>query len=220
MASSKHTRSNGDSQIAAAQRNSSTALAGNEVYQQDLAAEIAKLTDGLVKGDIGFPPYWRPKIAKGFRGIVLYRDERANNFPRYHLENTGPTLDCLSGPAAESEVIEVPRGSVFTISAWAALPLDQYIGVEVAIIATGKREGMPATDESEGKPRDMWEWTLYVSEENKRMIASQRTEDLQFLSQAVRDGRRKALVAIAAASSANRQLGNGKKAVNTTGVSA
>lgn len=190
----KHSRTNGDEQLRSAEpsRHSAEALALNEAYQADMAAELERLLgkdkEKFVHGDIGFPPYWKPNIAKGFRGIVLFRDVRNPKFHRYQLQNTGPDFDCRTGPARDGEVVTVRTGQVFTISAWKALPLEKYFGLEVVVMARGKREGMPATEESDG-PRDMWEWNLLLREEDQRRLESEDKEDLAFLREKMREAR-------------------------------
>lgn len=207
----RHTKTNGDENLLNRQQlHSAEVLAQNEAYQSDMEAEQKRLfgedSEEFVKGDIGFPPYWKPNIAKGWRGIILARDIRNPKFQRFQIENTGPAFDCWTGPARDGVLVTVETGQVFSISAWRALPLDKYFGLEVVVIATGKREGMAPNEESDGQPRDMWEWSLWTKKENQRLLASQTKEDLQFLVAQQREARRKMLVSMASMNPENQLL--------------
>ena len=206
----KHTRTNGDENLIGRNIHSPEVLAQNTVYQEDMDAELKRLfgeeAEEFVKGDIGFPPYWKPNIAKGFRGIILARDIRNPQFQRYQVENTGPAFDCRSGPARDGVLMTVETGQIFSISAWRALPLDKYFGLEVVVVAVGKDEGLPPNDESNGQPRDMWRWSLWTKKENQRLLASQTKEDLQFLVAQQREARRKMLVSMATLNPDNQLL--------------
>lgn len=173
------------------------ALNENPAYQQDMAATMqAIVPEGYVEEQVTFPPYWKPDVAKGWRGIVIARDEREVKFPRYIIESA-VTIDCRTGKVNDGEIVTVTPGMNFSISAYKALPLDRYFGLEVAVICTALRTGLPGTEESEGMPRDMWVWKMMVSPQVKELLVSRRKEDMAFLKEAQRIAGRKHLEELA-----------------------
>lgn len=207
----KHSKTNGDENLANREgTHSAAALQGNTVYQENMAAELARLFDGdetdFVKGDIGFPAYWKPDINKGWRGIVLSRDIRDPDFHRFLIENTGPDFDGRTGPARDGELKPIAKGQTFSISCHKALPLEKYYGLEVVVIATGKRTGMPGNEASDNKPRDMWEWELHTTKENQRLVRSHDPADLKILAGLQAEARRKTLLALAEVNPLNELL--------------
>ncbi len=173
------------------------ALSENPAYQADMAATIsAVVPDDYVEEQVTFPPYWKPDVAKGWRGVVIARDEREMNFPRYIIESS-LTLDCRTGKVNDGEIVTVHPGMNFSISAYKALPLDRYFGLEVAVICTAQRTGLPPNENSEGMPRDMWVWKMMVSPQVKELLVSRRKEDMAFLKEAQRIAGRKHLEELA-----------------------
>lgn len=169
----------------------------NPAYQEDLAATMAAVVpEGYVEEQVTFPPYWKPDVAKGWRGIVIARDERDVKFPRYIIESM-VTIDCRTGKVTDGEIVTVTPGMNFSISAYKALPLDRYFGLEVAVICKELRSGLPPTEESDGMPRDMWVWQMFVSPEVKALLTSRRKEDMAYLKEAQRLAQRKHLEELA-----------------------
>src|SRR6476659_267227 len=85
MSNEKHSKTDGDKKLAARNAGSQTteALAENEAYTADMAQLMAALVpENFVETDIGFPPYWKPEINTGFRGVVLMRDDINPDFIR------------------------------------------------------------------------------------------------------------------------------------------
>lgn len=226
----KHTKTDGDQALAERSANERAAelsvgadLEGNPAYQSDIAALLSDLAvpQGYVETDIGFPPYWKADIARGFRGVILMRDERDPNFVRYHIENTGPkALECQKGPVDDGVVSDVKTGQIFTISAFGGLPLDRFFGLEVVVICTGSRK-LPGNEKSKNVPRDLWEWKVLVAEDVEELLRSKRKEDMAHLRQIQAEAKRKALAEVATINAKRKELtqGNGN-AINTTGVSA
>jgi len=173
------------------------ALADNPAYQTDMAATMAAVVpEGYVEEQVTFPPYWKPDVAKGWRGTVIARDEREVKFPRYIIESA-ITIDCRTGKVTDGEIVTVTPGMNFSISAYKALPLDRYFGLEVAVICTALRTGMAPTEESEGMPRDMWVWKMLVHPDVKKLLDSRKKEDMAFLREAQRIAGRKHLEELA-----------------------
>jgi hypothetical protein len=111
----------------------------------------------------GFPPYWNPEVGKAFRGVVLGLDEKDPDFPRYAFKATDQVM-CARGPADEAEKVIIKPGEFFSCSAYAALPLQRYIGFEVYVMAKNKR------DIKGGK--ELWEFSLKIHpEEKKKLLA-------------------------------------------------
>lgn len=183
----KHKETNGDQAVADA---AEARDVGNTIGMNDPAlAEI--IPKRFVKTQIGFPPYWRCEVGKAFRGIVLLRDERVPNFVRYHIQ-TSTRLDCQIGPVDNGEVVTVQPGEIFTLSAYAALPLERLFGFEVAVLVKGSRK-LPGNDDSGGMPRDLFEFEVFVDPEDEKRLISQRKEDQQYLRDAHAKARKLAL---------------------------
>jgi hypothetical protein len=111
----------------------------------------------------GFPPYWNPEVGKTFRGVVLGLDEKDPDFKRFALKATDQIM-CAQGPADDAEQVIVKPGEFFTCSAYAALPLERYVGFEVFVMAKNKR------DIKGGK--ELWEFKLMIHpDEKKKLVA-------------------------------------------------
>lgn len=161
---------------------------------------------GYVEEQISFPPYWKPELGMGWRGTVLYRDERDPTFHRYIIESS-IAMDCRSGPVDDGVIITIEPGMNFSIGCYAALPLERFFGLEVAVIAVGSRK-LPPNEASEGKPRDLWEFRTLVSPDVKQLLASRRKEDLAYLKEAQMMAGRKMMEELAKSSaSARRAVG-------------
>jgi hypothetical protein len=173
----KHTETNGDEAL-------------NRMREND--PELAEMIPAHYKKTvIGFPPYFVCQVGKAFRGTVLLRDERDPNFVRYHIQSS-TVLDCQTGPIDDGVVITVQPGEVFTLGAYAALPLERMFGLEVAVLCKGQRR-LPLKPEDEGIPRDLFEFEVFVDPETEKMLASQRLEDQAYLKEAAGKARKLAL---------------------------
>lgn len=178
-------------------------LQDNPAYQADLDATLAALVpEGWVQDQVSFPPYWKPDLAKGFRGTVIARDERDGSFPRYIIESS-LTVDCQQGPVNDGVIVTVEPGMNFSIGAYAALPLEKYFGLEITAIVVGARK-LPGNEASVMIPRDLWEWKVMVSPETSKLLKSRRAEDMAFLKEAQRIAHRKAMEELARSSAESR----------------
>jgi hypothetical protein len=147
-------------------------MAKEEVTKPVDATSIPK---GWVEEQVGYAPYWKAvKEGDAFIGRVLMRDERNEEFVRYILECTKAPVVCARGPAEGAEEVIVNVGEEFTCSAYAALPLDRFYGLEVMVIAKGKRKLNPTNDNPQ--KRDLWEFRVLVSPEDKKKLALSREE--------------------------------------------
>jgi hypothetical protein len=191
------------------------AVRENPQYKSDIEQLIADLVPkDAVKIDATFPPYWQCGLAKGFRGKVLLRDERDPKFVRYHIENTGPKpIECRKGAVADGVVEDVAPGRIFTIGAYATLPLDRFLGFEITVICTGERE-LPGNERSEGVPRNIFDFDIYATKEVEAKLASQRSEDLQFVAKLQREAQRKAFAEITRISAEKSIELNGARSFN------
>jgi hypothetical protein len=219
----KHTKTDGDMALAArnggTDSDTSVAVASEPLpaYLADLPAELQALVpQEFVETEIGFPPYWKAAVNKGFRGIVLGYDDRDPDFVRIHIENTGPAIDCQRGPVDDGVVQTVNPGRIFTISKFGALPLEQYLGVDVVVICTGSRK-LPGNEASRNVPRDLWEWRVFVSKEVETLLRSRRMQEREQLKRLQEEARGKMLAEIATIQA--RKLTE-KSTINTVGVSA
>ena len=172
----------------------------NPVFQELLAETMQSVVpEGYVEEQISFPPYWKPDLGKGWRGIVIARDQRDPNFHRYIIESS-ITLDCRKGPVDDGEIITITPGMNFSIGVYAALPLERFEGLEVAVIAMSTRR-LPGNEASEHKPRDLWEFKTMVSPQVKALLVSRRQEDMAYLKEAQKTARRKMLEELARSNS-------------------
>lgn len=221
----KHTQTDGDAVLAARANghteDNETMAASGDTPPADLAGVPAELV-GLIPSDfveteIGFPPYWKASVNKGFRGVILGFDDRDPDFVRIHIENTGNLpLDCQRGPVDDGVVQSVNPGRIFTISKFGALPLEQYIGVDVVVLCTGSRK-LPGNEASRNVPRDLWEWRVFVSQDVENLLRSRRASEREQLARLQQEARTKMLGEIASINA--RRLAE-KNSINTTGVSA
>lgn len=173
-----------------------------EEVQQEIASAAP---EGWVEEAVGFPPYWKPDLGKSFRGVVLMRDERDPNFVRYHIEAREP-VDCQRGPADDGVVETVGTGEIFTTSAFAALPLDRFFGFEVFVLVKGSRR-LPGNESSNNMPRDLWEFKVLVSPETKKLLDSQRKENIAYLKELRATANRKAMENMMRLNEANAKSG-------------
>jgi hypothetical protein len=125
--------------------------------------------EGFEQQQTGFPPYWGPEHGKTFRGVVIERDDRDPEFMRFLLKATAPVA-CAQGPAEDQTEVQVKAGEFFTCSAYAALPLDRYVGCEVFVQAKQKR------DIKGGK--EVWDFALFCSAETARLVADRQAKML------------------------------------------
>jgi hypothetical protein len=156
-----------------------------EIKEAELASLMKEFTpEGWKEESIGFPPYWKAEPGSGCRGIMMALDRRDEQFPRYHIEATIP-LDCRRGPVDDGEIVTVGTGEIFTMSTYAGLPLENYMGFEVAILCTGLRK-LPPNEYSEGLPRDFLVFKTFVSNEVHTLLKSRRKEDALLVAEARR----------------------------------
>lgn len=134
-----------------------------------------------------FPPYWTPiwdeknKKGNGFKAFVQFIDDTNPEFLRYVLK-ASVDMVCRRGSKLSNSVerIRVSAGQQFTVSGYATMPLEMYEGLEVGVVVTGKRM-LPPNEESEGKPRDLYDFTVCVSPEDKRRLESVEVTDQKAL---------------------------------------
>lgn len=142
---------------------------------KDAEKAMMESLKGWSREQVGFPPYWAPKYeGQLFFGRIVALDTRQDDFHRYVVQATRFPIFCKLGPAEDAEKIMVPGGDFFTVSAYAALPLDDFFDIEVLVAATKKRK-LPGNEASNGVKRDLWMWDVRVeSEKEKKMIAGRR----------------------------------------------
>lgn len=164
---------------------------GDEQMAEQQAISGPQKASGWQKEQVTFPPYWQPEVGKWWRGQVLWRDERALNFPRYHVKSEIP-LQCRTGKVDDGEIVDVFPGEIFTLGVYARLPLDRYFGFIVEVEVMDKVE-LPGNEESGGVPRDNFIFELRVSPQTKKLLASQRSEDIALVIEAAKKARQLAL---------------------------
>jgi hypothetical protein len=121
------------------------------------------IPEGFTDQQTGYPPYWNPSDGKVFLGTVLFRDARDEEFIRYVLR-ASRKMTCFEGEADNAQEVQVLPGQYFSVGEYAALPLEKYVGHEVMVIASGKR------DIKGGK--ELWKFRLLCNDETTKLIAA------------------------------------------------
>lgn len=136
---------------------------------------------------LAFPPYWEAGEGKWFYAMIVACDDRDKNFVRYVAQAEMP-LECAKGAkkgkSANYEKIVVQKGEFFTLSAYAGLPLDRYIGIRVLVKTKGQRDV--------GQPQPMWDFSLKVSPEDKKILLEERKAIASRAMREFREGRKNA----------------------------
>lgn len=141
----------------------------------------------LSNEEVGFPPYWNPGIGKAFKATVMGRDDRNPDFIRYRLLALSPVI-CAKGPSDDAEEVLVNEGEFFTCSAYAALPLDDYFGIDVKVVVWRKRK-LDGNEASNGVKRDLYEFKIGVTGDTKEMLDAARKHEASVLREKAREAR-------------------------------
>lgn len=129
---------------------------------------------GAEEEQIGFPPYWKPSNGRKFKAKVIALDERDPMFPRWVLQSTH-NIACESGPADDAEPRLVKAGEFFTMSLYAALPLERYFGCDVIVEAKEER------DLQGGK--SLWVFGLKITPETKQIVEARRAKKIAIMKE-------------------------------------
>jgi len=132
------------------------------------ASELPDTTGWVVDSGGGFPPYWTAEPGKKIFARPLARDERDPKFPRYLLQAL-MTIECAAGPKKDQEPVTVKKGEKFTCSVYAALHLEDYMGMDIVI------EVLPMA-ESKSTGYEYWDFKVHVSPENAKVLQAKRAE--------------------------------------------
>jgi hypothetical protein len=147
----------------------------------DFEKQILTTLTGWEKVETGFPPYWKPEIGKCILARVTFLDCRDPSFHRLVCQATKFSIPCHRGPVDGAEDIVVNPGEFFTMSPYAALNLMKFVDLEVFIKCAGERK-IPA-DKERGLPtRDMFEWIVMVSPEDKKILQQRNQEEMTLLA--------------------------------------
>ena len=132
------------------------------------ASELPDTTGWVVDSGGEFPPYWNPEIGQKIFVRPLARDERDPKFHRYVLQAL-MTIPCAKGPSKEQESVTVKKGEKFTCSAYGALHLEDYMGLDVVIDVQPMRKAKETGYE-------YWDFKVIVSPETSKILAAKRAE--------------------------------------------
>jgi hypothetical protein len=147
----------------------------------DFEKEILAQIENWEKVDIGFPPYWTPEVGKVIIGRVAALDFSDLSFHRVVMQATKATIPCQRGPADGAESVPVAPGEFFTMSEYAGMNLENFMDMEVFIKCSGTRT-VPG-DKARGLPaRDMFEWTVKVSPDDKKRLQLMRADQMKLLA--------------------------------------
>ena len=174
-----------------------------------------EVPEGWVTDESGLPPYWKPELGRSFTGTPIDFQPARNNldFDRYVILSTAQLI-CQKGPSEDAEDVVVMSGGKFTVSNYASLPLNEYLGFEIKVI-TFKSTKLPGNEESGGAKRDLWHFKILISPENKKALDEFRKLDAERQRVFIKEQRMKGLKA------GNDQVKNGNtKAIaeHTPGV--
>ncbi len=123
---------------------------------------------------LGFAPYFKPGVnMKPIHARVITADLADPDFVRFVMQNLGPTMQCGQGPVTDGEIVPVKRNEFFSISNYAGLPLEDYLGHEILLKCTGTRKT--------GKPNDMFVFTIETSPETTKLLAVSRAQRVKEL---------------------------------------
>ncbi len=111
---------------------------------------------GFEEEQIGFPPYWTPVEGRKLRVKVIALDARDPEFVRWTVQATH-NVACQSGPSDEAEPRLVKSGEFFSMSMYAGLPLQRYVGEEIIISCKEERDI--------GGGKSFWVWSLRCTPE-------------------------------------------------------
>lgn len=158
---------------------SSTFSEGVQDVTNDPTAFVNAVLDAVKDWEdehVGFPPYWNPEhVGNAMLGKLILKDTTQEEFTRYVFMATKVAIPCKRGPAASQEEVLVQPGEMFTMSSYAALPIDMFFDLEMAIIVKGTRQ-LPGNEASKNRPRDLWEFSVKIPPEAKKALAARRKE--------------------------------------------
>lgn len=170
----------------------------------------AEVPEGWVTDESGLPPYWKPELGRSFTGTVIDFQPAKNNldFDRYVILSSNQII-CSKGASEDAEDVTVTAGGKFTVSNYAALPLNEYLGFEIKVI-TFKNSRLPGNEASGGAKRDLWQFKVLTSPETKKQLDDFRKLDAERQRMFIKEARLKGLKA------GNDQVKNGNtKAIAT-----
>lgn len=161
--------------------NGDQVLADNMVNPNFENPELAKLFAGMEDVSLGFPPYLLMGVGVAFRGIPMLYDTRGE-FPRYHVQLCMPRLDCRTGSVKDGEIITVERGQIFSMAAYAALPLDNLFGFEIGVVCVSEDTlQRNQEDIDKDRVRSLFRFKTMLKPEDKKGLQSDREDDMKFL---------------------------------------
>lgn len=135
----------------------------------DPGVDLDALEKEFVEQQVGFAPYWNPFIGGRFYATpeAIDIDKDDPDFIRYVLKSH-INLTCYTGPADDAKEVLVKAGDYFTISAYAKLPLQKFIGVPVMAKVIAELDI--------GKGKTMWDFEVRVSASDDKLLRAKREE--------------------------------------------
>jgi hypothetical protein len=177
------------------------AVESNEEFKQNLSGEFAipaSEVEGFSSEQISFPPYLNPAVGLKFLAVPISLDDRDPEFPRWVCE-ARHSLECEKGSKDEKEDVVVRAGEFFTMSVYAALPLERFVGLKCLIQCTGVKDV--------GRPQPMFVFDLKLSADDKKLLANERRERASQAIERYKEKRRlEALGATETNGSASREM--------------
>jgi hypothetical protein len=164
-----------------ATKNTKAAVEEQAKLGYDLPADIAAEVAGFKNEQLRFPPYWTADVGKKFYAMMVDVDTRDPEFHRFVLQALHP-IPCATGGKNSKEDVVVENGDFFSMSVYAALPLDRYIGMKVLIEVTGTQDV--------GQPQEMYVFNLKISEADKLLLTQERKDRVTKAMAAYRESKK------------------------------
>jgi hypothetical protein len=165
----------------ATNKNTKAAVEEQAKLGYELPADIAAEVAGFKDEQLRFPPYWTADVGKKFYAMMVDVDTRDPEFHRFVLQALH-SLPCATGGKNAREDVVVENGDFFSMSVYAALPLDRYVGMKVLVEVTGTQPT--------GQPQDMYVFKLKISEADKLLLTQERKERVAVAMAAYRENKK------------------------------
>ena len=130
--------------------------------------EIIAGTEDWVEQQLGFAPYYNPKIGDTFVATPVEIDDKDPEFNRFVFV-AGMIMECARGPKDDAEPVTVNDGEQFTMGAYAMLaPLfEDYLGMKCRVTVVDQIKI------ADGK-RTLYRFKLAVSPSDNKLIAERK----------------------------------------------
>ncbi len=141
----------------------------SDANENPLSADMPDTKSWVTQAQGGFAPYYTPRTGDVFVATPIDIDTRNPKFPRF-LFSASHEMSCAKGPKKAVQAVTVRAGEDFSMSAYAALPVEDFLGIETRITIGEK------IDIAGG--HTLWQFELAVSPEDSAALEAQRVKNL------------------------------------------